>query len=378
MNDKITTVAIEKCEGYNLGKVYDVVKDICAKANMPDVQGKTVLVKPNILSDVAPELCITTHPEVVRAVVRLLKEKGASRILVGDSPGVHGQTFCGKNSGINAICEEEGAIWCDFTKDPVSKRISGTKATLPVAKAAVEADLVFSVCKFKTHTLMYTTGAVKNLFGTVPGFNKGVCHAKYPARESFAKLIVGLHQTLKPAFCIMDAIIAMEGPGPANGKPRPLNLLLASQSCFATDWAQAVIMGYEDPLCIPILYEAKRQHLIPESVDYPCLDPKDLVVADFDRIAPRKQTRFIRSLVIPFLTSGAQRRKQKREPAPQFDKDKCIACGKCVSICPAKALRVEQNGKRYVTCDYDRCIRCYCCHEMCPADAIFVQRKESK
>ena len=372
-------VAIDRCENYNQDEIFSCLTELCRKANMPDVKGMKVLVKPNILSDAKPENCITTHPEVVRAVIRILKENGASEIYVGDSPGIHNAGFCGRNCGIQDVCIEEGVTWVNFTQDPVAKRINGTRFTLPMARILDEVDLVFSVCKFKTHTLMYSTGAVKNLFGVVPHLNKGLCHTKCPSRESFARLIVGIHETIKPAFCIMDAIIGMEGAGPANGKCRPVNLLLASDNCFAMDVAQATIMGYNIN-DIFILNEARARRLIPKDIVYPVLNAEDLIIEDYDRVPIRKRTRFIRSLVIPFAATPLQRMRQRREPAPQFNDEKCIRCLRCANICPAKALTLkeEENGTKHIVCDYKKCIRCYCCHEMCPVDAIIVHNKETK
>ena len=372
-------VAIDRCESYKFEEIYPKLRELCIKAEMPSVSGKKILVKPNILSDSKPENCITTHPEVVRAVIRILRENGASEIYVGDSPGLHNSSFCGKNCGINDVCKDEGAIWCDFTQDPVAKRINGTRFTLPMARILDEVDMVFSVCKFKTHTLMYTTGAVKNLFGTIPHLSKGLCHAKCPTRESFARLIVGIHETIKPAFCIMDAIIGMEGAGPANGTCRPVNLLMASDNCFAMDVAQATIMDYRIN-DIFILNEARLRHLIPKDIVYPVLNANDLVIKDYDRVPIRRKTRFIRSLVVPFVGTPIQRMKQRREPAPQFMDEKCIRCLRCANICPAKALTLKEkaDGTKHIVCDYSKCIRCYCCHEMCPVDAITVHSKEKK
>lgn len=371
-------VAIDRCSSYEFDKLYSTLQRVCEWAHMPDVTGKKILVKPNILSDAKPEDCITTHPEVVRAVIRLLKSKGALEVYVGDSPGLHGPTFSAKVCGVGDVCKQEGAIWCDFTHAPVSKQINGTRHKLPMAAILDDVDMVFSVSKFKTHQLMYCTGAVKNLFGTIPNLNKGACHVKFPSRESFAKLIVGIHETIKPAFCIMDAIIGMEGAGPANGVPRAVNLLMASDNCFAMDTAQAVIMGY-DTKDIPILNEAKKRRLLPKEITYPILDASEIVISDFDRIEIKEKTNFIRTLVVPYFTKGMQKRRQKKEPAPQFNDDRCIRCLRCVNICPPKALSLQQeeNGIKHVVCDYEKCIRCYCCHEMCPVDAIIIGEKES-
>ncbi|MCF0237307.1 MAG: DUF362 domain-containing protein, partial [Sphaerochaetaceae bacterium] len=123
----MTEVAITKCQFYNSNEVYNAIKEICIKANMPSVSGKKVLLKPNILSDANAEDCITTHPEVVRAVIKLLKEQGALEIYVGDSPGLHSSSFHGKKCGIYDVCEEEGATWVDFSDSPVTKKIGKNK-----------------------------------------------------------------------------------------------------------------------------------------------------------------------------------------------------------------------------------------------------------
>jgi len=370
------TVAIKKCSVYDNDKVYSVLKELCLKANMPDVSGKKVLLKPNILSDAKPEAAITTNPSIVRAMIRILKENGVSEIYVGDSPGLHTPAFTAKNCGIRSVVDEEGAIWCDFTDSPVTKRLNGMRLKLPMAAIIDEVDMVFSLCKFKSHTLMYTTGATKNLFGTIPNVNKALCHAKFPSRDSFAKVIIGIHETIKPAFCVMDGIIGMEGAGPANGTPRALDLLLASDNCLAMDIAQATIMGHriED---IPILREAKRRHILPDSIEYPLLDAKDLVLDDFERIEI-KRTNLFKALLLPFLTSRFQKMHQRKEPAPVFNDDLCIRCQRCINICPQKALSlvpIENSPSKHVVCDLKKCIRCYCCHEMCPVNAITVGGK---
>ncbi len=403
---KSANVAICKCENYNFDQLYAAVSKVAEAGLMPSVKGKRILLKPNILSDAKPEDCITTNPEFVRAVIRLLKDQGASEIYVGDSPGLQSPTFEGKNCGIHAVCVEEGVIWEDFTKNPVLKHIQGTTKKLYMANIIDKVDMVFSLAKFKTHQLMYTTGAVKNLFGTIPGLHKSTCHVKCPNRESFARLIVGIHETVKPAFAFMDAIIGMEGAGPANGTPRPIGLVMGSNSCLAMDWAQGVIMGYE-PMQLPILAEAARRHVLPTEITYPLLDATSLVIGDFKRITVEKKTHFFKALVLPFFTRGLQKKQQRKEPRPLFDDATCIRCGRCVNICPAKALRFEEMAeagsvgadsvagkadgvgvnsvagkassvkfKKHVVADYSKCIRCYCCHEMCPVNAIEIERKE--
>lgn len=367
---KNASVGIVKCNSYTANEVYSAVEQACSVCNFPNVNGKKVLVKPNILSDSDPSKCITTNPEVVRAVIKLLKTKGVSRIYCGDSPGLHSSSFEGVKCGINQVCKDEGAIWCNFAQDSVVTQLEGSKQSVPMAKVLSEVDFVFSVCKFKTHQLMYTTGAVKNLFGLIPGLNKSQCHVKNPSRKSFAKFIVDLHQTVKPAFCIMDAVIGMEGPGPANGNPRAVNLILASDNCFALDSAELTIMGYNEN-DIPIINEARKRKIMPNKISYPLLNPEDLAIKDFKRIEVTEETHFFKSLVLPFFTRGLAEKQQKKETPPSFVYDKCIKCKRCINICPAKALSLNEH----IEIDTSKCIRCYCCHEMCPADAIEIKKK---
>ena len=56
-------------------KIYDIISDIYKITDGPDVKGKKVLVKPNILTDDDPAKCISTHPVVVEAMIRFLQSK---------------------------------------------------------------------------------------------------------------------------------------------------------------------------------------------------------------------------------------------------------------------------------------------------------------
>ena len=366
----MSKVAIVRCSAYEQAEVDEEVRQACMQASMPSVEGMRILLKPNILSDAKPERNITTHPMVVRSMIRLLKEHGAKQILVGDSPGLQVPNFLPKLSKIHQVCIEEGVGWVDFTKQPRLHTIPYTSnKQLLLASVLSEVDMVFSLPKFKTHQLMYATGAVKNLFGLVPNLSKSPCHVLFPTREQFASLMVGIAEVVKPSFSLMDGVIGMEGPGPANGRPRHLGLLLASTDALALDYAQAQIMGYSSEQ-VPIIAEGLKRGIgaIPSS--YPVLDARELVLPDYQRIEVQKRTRFVHSLIIPFFFSKLIRWKVKKDrKAPVFLVDPCIRCRKCIDICPAHALTMQD--KRIII-DEKACIRCYCCHEVCPASAILV------
>lgn len=361
-------VAITECNRYDYSLVKEAVFQLADNTDFPLVEGKTVLVKTNILSDAKPERGITTNPIVIKAIIDLLKSRGAERIWVGDSPGLPGPNFRGQSAGIWEVCQETGATWVDFSDGPITRTFLNN-IKVPQCRFLTEADVVISACKMKTHQLMYATGAVKNMFGTVPGLNKSPMHLKAPDPDDFAALILALYRTHEPEWAVMDGIISMEGAGPANGTLRQTNLLMASSSCLALDKAEAIVMGYH-PSDIPILRMAEKEQKGCTDGVYPLLNPKDLIIKDYRRIPAKKRSLFS-ALILPRFQRGKERRDAAERKAPVFEVEKCKQCKKCIDICPAKALTL--SGKQVVI-NESKCIRCYCCHEMCPFDAIKVAK----
>lgn len=360
-------VAIDRCSKYRYLEVRDSIERIISRSEFPDVLDKTVLLKPNILSDAKPEAGITTNPIVVKAMIDIVKDKGAKRVIVGDSPGLHLDSFHGKNCGIYDACMESGAEFADFTESPRVHTLDNASSVV-MASVLDIADVVISIAKFKTHQLMYSTGAVKNMFGTLPGLNKSPCHVKYPTREAFAAFICSVYKECHVDYSLIDGIIAMEGPGPANGTLRYLGLMIGSKDGFMADRAESEIMGY-NAKDIPILNAGIKAGLTDNNPTYTILNPDNLIVDDYRRIDVSKKEGLFKALIVPFFTRGRDRKKAQRRPCPEFIKAKCIKCRRCVEICPAKALVLEAD---HIEIDRDKCIRCYCCHEMCPADAIEI------
>ncbi len=364
-------VAIARCNRYELEIVKETLERMIGITDFPLVENKYILIKPNVLSDSPVEKHITTNPIVVKALIRILKEKGAGRIIVGDSPGLPGAAFKPKNCGIWDVCIQEDVEWVDFSQNATLRTLSSGFKVLQTSYLD-ECDIVISVAKMKTHLLMKATGCVKNMFGTVPGLNKSPMHLKAPSPEAFSRVIVDIYSTHIPEYSIMDGIISMEGAGPANGTPRQTNLLFSSASSPAIDKAEAIIMGYNTSE-VPILAALEEKNKGITDGLYPILSPYDLVIKNYRRVEDKKRSLFS-SLILPYFKKRKERTSTFSRPTPFFNKDKCKRCSKCILICPLKALRLSQDG---VLIDKEKCIRCYCCHEICPFDAIEIKR-ESK
>jgi uncharacterized protein (DUF362 family)/Pyruvate/2-oxoacid:ferredoxin oxidoreductase delta subunit len=374
-----TPVAIVRCPSYDAAALDRAVAEAVELAPLPEVRGASVLLKPNILSVSSPEQAIATRGELLAAFARLLKSKGAARIMAGESPGFQSHEAAAKKSGIRAACDAEGVEWLDFSEGtefecPTGKRVK----RFTFAAALKEAEILVSLPKLKTHRLMRYTGAIKNLFGLVPGLGKSAFHMRFPAIEDFGYMLVDLALAAKPAYCLMDAIVSMEGEGPSNGRPIETGLVLASRDPAALDWTAASIIGY-DPRELPYLVDAcSRGAWIsgPEDIEVKGLAVDEARPASFELVPPNIGHSFITDRIPAPLRRIARNAMVAR---PFFDHAKCIRCGGCVKICPPKALAFvpdaqAASGMR-ISVDYEKCIRCYCCHEVCPADAIRLARR---
>jgi uncharacterized protein (DUF362 family)/ferredoxin len=326
--------------------------------------------------DSLPEKATVTHPAFLEAVIRLVWERGASRILVGDSPGLQMPNFTGKLSGLGEVTRKMGAEWVDFTQGRRELSCPGGKVVRRFSLAGVlaEADCLISLPKLKTHQLMYFTGALKNLFGLVPSVSKSPYHVRFPRRKDFAAMIVDLNAALMADYAFMDAVVSMEGPGPGSGTPRHTGLVLASSNLLALDAAASDIIGYP-PLSIPVNREALERGLWLRDlseIEYPGLTPGEVRIPSFEKIPFRNTgNQFLEFLLPRFY----RRFRERLTPRPVIKGETCVRCGDCTRICGSRAMSLETGeGEKRVVIDYRKCIRCYCCHEICPVKAIAIGR----
>ena len=354
-------VSLIKCPSYDRDKVSESVKravDLLGGIEAFVKPGTKVLVKPNLLSARLPEEAVDTHPEVVRAVVRLVKSAGAAA-LVGDSPGGYGANIeeIFDKSGMRKMAEEEGLELVKFTK---SKFVDG----IPFTRYLFDCDSVISIPKFKTHGITVLTAAIKNMYGTVTGLYKAECHSKAPREEDFAKIIAKVYSTARPHLTILDGITAMEGDGPSAGKPRDLGFIMAGADAVAIDACLARIIGLE-PFDILATKEASDMGLgeaDPGKIEMAGDDINDLIVKDFKlpqtafKLIPKGLTNAVAGLI---------------KFKPSIDINICTRCNLCKVTCPVNAIEIERDFCRI---DYKKCVRCLCCHEVCPYKAISIRR----
>jgi uncharacterized protein (DUF362 family)/ferredoxin-like protein FixX len=314
---------------------------------------------------------VTTHPEVVRAVVRAVKAAGGE-VSIGDSPGgrtsAAGAAKLFHVSGMAEVAESEGARLVLLDDDPVRVPVPGRAkyASLTLGGAAVNADVLITLPKFKTHGFMTLTGAVKNQFGLVPGLEKAQFHLKVPSRPDFADMLIDINEACMPHLAIMDAVVGMEGEGPAGGSARPIGALMVSSDLYALDVVMAAMAGLAVGEA-PVTKQAAMRGLGPLSVE----DVEVAGVAWRD-VAPKDFMLPQRDLSSRLSPAMAERAKGLVTAKPVLaSPERCTSCKTCADNCPAEAITMK-DGKP--TFDYGACIRCYCCQELCPPQVIALKR----
>lgn len=325
-----------------------------------------MLVKPNLLSAREPERAVTTHPSLVQAVVEEVQRLGATPV-IGDSPGgvEKGITRVWENTGMEKVKENTGAELLSFEKSGVVKKEAPSGRIYWVAKPSVECDVIISLPKLKTHTLCLMTGAVKNMFGVIPGFRKGEYHKEAARPKDFAEIIVDIYSVVKPRINLVDAVVCMEGDGAASGDPKYLGLFLASEDAVALDSICAILMGLK-PDAVEITSEAAKRGLgkislseievVGEKLDeFKGLDFK-LPSNRFLRLIPK----FLVNLLAPYIWVR-----------PAILTANCDNCNVCVENCPVKTIHPGDPTPVY---DYKNCINCLCCHELCPHNAVYLEK----
>lgn len=361
-------VGLLRCPEYDAEKLHGILES-ALQANPRWLagiqQGSKVFLKLNLLMKKKPEEAVTTHPTVVEAVTRLLQERGAI-VIIGDSPGGPYLPVRLKSiyrvCGIEGVAKRTGAILnYDVSEVVVPFPEGRVTRSFHVIKPVTEADYVISLSKLKTHMMTKFTGAVKNLFGTIPGLRKADYHLKMPKTKDFCDMLIDLALCVKPVLHIMDGIIGMEGKGPSGGKPRQVGALLMSDDPFALDVVALNLVGIV-PETVPTVASAKARGLVYHLSQVEIYG--DLAQWHIKHFVAPKISGNVK-FPIPDLITNALR------PKPVFLQDTCIGCGDCVTNCPPQALEIK-NG--YPVVDLEKCIRCFCCQELCPRKAIDIKR----
>jgi len=363
-------VFIEKISEYELPAISSFISKVFAELKLEEkLQNcQTILLKPNLLGPYPPERAITTHPVIVEAVIIILQTLG-KEVWLGDSPGGSLPVqVTWQKSGMQELCERYHVKMINFNTDGIVIK-SREEREYNFAQAFFTADAVIDLAKYKTHSLMYYTGCVKNLFGLIPGLKKSDYHSKYPTLKEFSQVICDIYKLSSKQIClnVLDGIVGMEGEGPSAGETRHFGIIMASESGAALDCKAAGMMGFGTKQ-VPYLWQ--------------CLQDEEMKESDIEIDANWENFAF-KDVKIKKLSQMLQ----LMQKSPAFIQDmfrkiyhyypdftsKCRLCGVCRDSCPVQAITIEP-GMSTPSIDYDKCIKCMCCHELCPYQAVYLHK----
>ena len=329
---------------------------------------KKLLIKPNLLGAYIPEKAVTVHPAVLEALLIYLKRFQLD-IIVGDSPGgTVSSDEVYRKTGVKQLCDKYDVKLVNFKKNGIIiKEREGIK--FYITNFFEEVDAIIDVSKYKTHSLMYYTGSVKNLYGLIPGLKKSDYHKEFQTHIEFSKVIYNLYGIVKDKILIniQDGILGMEGEGPSSGIPRNFGLIFISESSSALDYIASKMLGFN----------LKQLPYIEKALEIDNIKTEDISIEKrwqnftFDHVKIKKVSTIIKILdYTPTVIKNVFR--NLFDYYPDFN-DRCKKCFVCVKSCPVNAMKLEK-GMLHPEIDREKCIKCMCCHEFCPYDAIFVHK----
>ncbi len=379
-------VSLEKCLNYDYLELIEVLKKSFDNIGGIDKflnKGDRVLLKINLLMKSNPELAVTVHPLFVKAISSILLDNEIN-VIIGDSPGGPFNKMLLKSiyktTGMNQIVLElneyidnnniKASIKLNDNFKSFEKKNKNGKILnkLTLVDMLNDVDKIISISKLKTHGMMVFTGAVKNLFGTVPGVLKAEYHYKMSELKDFANMLIDICEIVNPVISFMDAIIGMEGEGPSSGDPREIGAVIASESPFHLDMIATDLISLNHQR-VPTISESIKRKICEENYN------------DIELIGEKVEKFKINNFIIPesyglnFAGKGPEFLqnilKKLATPKPIFKEKGCIGCKICYDACPPKTIYME-NNKAIV--NLDNCIRCFCCQELCPEKTIDIHR----
>ena len=155
---------------------------------------------------------------------------------------------------------------------------------------------------------------------------------------------------------IKGGVSAMDLQGPASGRIVFPHVIIAAYSPVIVDIGFCDIIDL-DPVQVPYLKYCKKVGWweLPKYVGEPLENVKYKDYA----VPPTPPTALIPDAILNIA-------KKLIKSVPRLT-GKCVKCGRCAKVCPAKAINITSKQAEF---DYSKCISCFCCMEVCPAEAI--------
>jgi len=362
-------VSIIPCEDYKVDDIYLAIKKGIKDIGFKIKKGSKVLIKPNVLAGNPPEKATVTHPKVIEALCKLLKERDCD-ITIGDSSAYYVKGFTMTNFkevGIEEIAKVYKVKLMAFEREKITvanKHKSRFFENIFIPVPYKDFDLIINVPKLKVHSLTKISGAIKNMYGVIPGGIKQYYHDQLKVLFNYERLwgefLNDVYLNLTPDLCILDGIIGLERDGPAaTGDPKRVGVIMVSKNGWAMDYVISKLIE-ENVEEIPVLADAQKRNLI----NFKKIKIIGKIPSiDFVKVSKKSKKPKLINWMISKLWNQLY-------VQPKINLSKCNLCMECLKECPVNAITLYDNK---VVIDQKSCIHCYGCENYCPQKAIYFK-----
>jgi len=321
--------------------------------SMPVKKDCNIAVKLNLVGPFSPDKAITTHPQVLDLLLKVLSRLDCNIIVCEDIENEENIT----KTQIKPILNKYGLEFYNL-RDYGYTDININGITYEYSSLILESDFLIQLPKFKNHLLTNYTGAIKNMYGCISYQQRKAFH-KFTDLNEFSKIIGTVYSIRKPDYVIMDAITAMDGFGPSLGDPIKLGYLIFGEDSVSIDEFITKLVGY-DTKELAVLKAAWDMNLDKQKRNF--TDNNDYMVCNFERDFEK----------LPVF-HGSEYRKYFEILRHNYyiNYERCVGCGICIMKCPFGAI-IMRDGFPVIT--KEKCTMCTCCMEHCPESAINVKK----
>jgi len=365
-------VYLSRCRSYSLEEVRAAIRSILDRMDFKLPHNKTVFLKPNIMTQNRPGQHTVTHFSLVAVLCELLSANGC-RVQIGDSiafyqTGLTRKAF--QTTGMQDVARRYGAELIALDEDKLVSIPSGYApwAELFIPRSILDADLVFNIPKLKTHSGLRFSGAIKNMFGVLPGGYKQKIHMWTANDFELSDVFLDLERILRPALHLMDGVYGLDGGPTAFGKPAAMGYIIASRNAAALDTAACRMIGYQ-PEDIPALARALDHKLISdfENIEVHLPDTIERV----RDIKPVKLFKHLKKGPVPLCVQKKGAFILHTPVVPIIKTERCSRCWECLDFCTPGAVSLGDDS--YPGIDSKRCIQCYTCLAACREGAFRIK-----
>ncbi len=197
-------------------------------------RGDVVVIKPNVAFERPAALGATTNPEVLVALINLVKSAGAAEVRVADNP-IESPESCFARSGIESAARRAGAEL--YLPAPHQFDLLETKGATWIQRWPFfwrpfdGATKVIGVSPVKDHNLCRASMTTKNWYGLLGG-------RRNQFHQDIHGIISDLALMMRPTFVVLDATRVLFRSGPTGGSlsdVKPGNTLVVSRDSLAAD-----------------------------------------------------------------------------------------------------------------------------------------------